>query len=576
MNSLWNIAWWLSEWLQKARVKLNQVSEILKKVPDILTFSFSWKKSANLPKISSINFKLYIWQIFEDWRWLYDEEFIIWAIKTYLERLNDWEELVIESASIVSWLINWLREEDSALTTDKQIKYLEEIIEKYFHKEKNKIKISKVEDTHIGLFKAIEENWLDWLKWWDNVKLTKDFSSLDIAKVLFQAAQENENFFNKLVSTIWEKKQKTVKHDKNDLKSYYALIEIAFRLTDFIKWISIHWWESRQREYDQIIIEILSWWFDHDTKLKAIKEFVLSNAKIPFFRTLNFNKAKYKKEKERQIKEKEFNIKSRIVTIPVALFVAWLIWWQIKSTWDNYEKEEEVKLETIRLKHEWNQALTEALKALKWDTSFRDTTDNRMWTTDEYKYNTPNKQANKIEELANRTALVFISRYWKWNNVNQNFIYWLLAQTMKDSIDYFKIHSSFSYWNWSPDFIRNVFIPTNRPILKAMWFQINTQLWIFEKYRNEVEDTAKISFDDSKKIYIKQFLVTPIWEFINGIWIPYKLWVIECWEIYHQIGNHVCNINDPPKKIIVAKYWGDESWSAYYWILASKELLWIN
>jgi len=325
MNSLLDTAWNILDEFQDRTDKLKNILKVLKKIPDILVYSESWKKLNNIPKINSKKFKLYIWQIFNNSLGLYDEDFIIWSIKSYLWKLEEWEKLIIESSSIVSWLVNNIREKDWALSPQDQIKYLNEIIEKYFPDQKDKIQIKRIEDTNGELLSEIAKNWLDSLQSDEEPKLDKNPSSLSLAKILYKATSKNNDFFVKIASTKWKKRQKWEKFDKANLENYYAIIEIAIRLKDYINGVTIQWWESRQREYDEIIFNILNWSYDYIQELKELKEFCQSTQKTPFS-SLTFSKDRYKKEVERQLQKNDFLRKARNIIWITSLTVSTILW----------------------------------------------------------------------------------------------------------------------------------------------------------------------------------------------------------------------------------------------------------
>nr|MDD3720590.1 hypothetical protein [Candidatus Gracilibacteria bacterium] len=523
MDILGNVAGKLSNNFQSTKEKLEQISNVLRKVPDILVFSFSGKKTNNLPKIKSDNFRLYIGQIFTDGRGLYDEEFLIGSIKTYLEKLEYGENLIIENSSIVSWIVNGLREDDNAISSNEQVVYLEQIINKYFPKQKSRIIISKIEDSHKELLSTIEKKGLEGLKSDENIGLNKNFTSLDIAKLLYKASQKNDNFFTRLVSTM--KKRKGVEYNKNDLESYYTLIEIAIRLTDFVKGISIQGGEARQSLYDHIIIDILNGNFDEITELKTIKNFCLYTAKIPFFRTLNFSKEKYKQEQERQEQEKIFKNKTNKIAIPTALLVTALIGGQIKSTYDDYTKEQ-------ALDERINAVLVEALKDKTIFTYFKP-----AWGA---KYETDKEKIHYLDETGWTLVKLFKSRYGEGDASDKELKLFFIGEMIE--LMSFPFYEDMTGEESYIKFIERVLqIPRVKRELISMGFNVDNNYLKYEKYKQAFSTTYNYSGNlnqTSKLDFASNTL-----EYIDSKGTIYQVEIHTCKTTWPSIPSNGCLIS---------------------------------
>lgn len=534
MNFLGNMTWNLSDKFQKTRDKLKQVSEVLKKVPGILVYKISWEKTDILPKINSTNFRLYIWQIFNNQLGLYDEEFIIWAIETYLNQLEKWEKLVIESSSIISWLVNWLREKEWALKQEEQEKYLQELIEKYFSKEKDKIQINRIENKHKELFDSIEKDWLEWLKSDNNIELDENSWSLDIAKLLYKASQKNHNFFVRLVSTVKGNKDKG---NQENLKNYYALVEIAIRITDYLNWIYIHGGEARQSLYDHIIFDILNWKYDKITELKYLQEFCLSKSNFSFS-SLNFSKDKYEKEQERQESEKDFWWKVRKVALQTSLAVSIALWSSVWSIQWYKNKQEQILDERI------NAVLIEALKN---DTIY--TFLKPGWWK---RYETAKDKMKYLDFTWDKLVKYFIARYWEWS-INKKelklFFIWEMIELKK-----FPFFEDSSWEKSYIEFIEKVLHnPRAKAELISKWFNVDNNYLKYELYKSAFQTTYNYKWE-----YKVDSGLINSWtiEYIDRRWNSYDIKLYKC-DIKPMIWTTNCipNLNIWDSYILAKKWW---------------------
>jgi len=515
MNSLLDTAWNILDEFQDRTDKLKNILKVLKKIPDILVYSESWKKLNNIPKINSKKFKLYIWQIFNNSLGLYDEDFIIWSIKSYLWKLEEWEKLIIESSSIVSWLVNNIREKDWALSPQDQIKYLNEIIEKYFPDQKDKIQIKRIEDTNGELLSEIAKNWLDSLQSDEEPKLDKNPSSLSLAKILYKATSKNNDFFVKIASTKWKKRQKWEKFDKANLENYYAIIEIAIRLKDYINGVTIQWWESRQREYDEIIFNILNWSYDYIQELKELKEFCQSTQKTPFS-SLTFSKDRYKKEVERQLQKNDFLRKARNIIWITSLTVSTILWtwvWTLHRYKQKQEQELDKKIETILLHSLKDKTIYTFLKPWFWTVEYK---------TDEAKKILLDMTWTKLSRL-------FIDRYWNWNsNISEKELKLFFILEMIE----LKQFPHYDDYDWEKPYIKFIEKVLQNPRAKAelilKWFNVDKDYFKYTSYKDAFERTYKNTWDfELNRDFINSWSET----YVDSKWNYHDIKKIRCYTI---------------------------------------------
>lgn len=147
------------------------------------------------------------------------------------------------------------------LPINEQIALLHKLIRKHFPKYSSRIDFIDVSTLHPKVFSLLQDNdSQDSITWLDTTAcptLPDTVNSTDILKYLYRCSKKYPKFFDDLQRT------KTTQHillsnqiwaHKSD---YYALVEVALRITDYLNGISIHGGMKRQEAFDGIIRNLL-------------------------------------------------------------------------------------------------------------------------------------------------------------------------------------------------------------------------------------------------------------------------------------------------------------------------------
>jgi hypothetical protein len=353
----------------------------------------------------------------------------------------------------------------------------------------------------------LEEKWLDSLGWSIvDLELWEDFNSQDIAKLLYWACKEDEKFFNKIKWT----RPEYIKENWWKKSKYYSLVEIAFRLTDYINWINIHGWERRQERYDIIIRWIINWDYNHILPIKKIHDFLQKKQNLWTFNSLHFSEKAFEKEQERKEKVK----KIRNLVWAVSLSVSMILWWI--TAWINIEKNKQEdefnnRKRILMSKVLENVSMTEYYWSLWYS----------MYETDEKKY-------ERINYLWEKLAKLFIIKYWEWNiNWEELQLFFISKMVELNSYNFGELN----YWDklylrLIDEILEN---PVNKTLLLSYWFEVDNYYWKYVDYKDIFLNTYKSDLD----IEVKESDVEKIWEYIDKEWNSHEIALYEYeWKKY--------------------------------------------
>jgi len=188
----------------------------------------------------------------------YSDELII-GIVHYLLTHHQLNTIEIVLGTPVSDQIN---KDPSKMTTNEQETYINTLIQRHFNK-KNSNKVHIVSLDKIG-YKTIIDNARQDIPTTEPEIESKE----DIYKYLWWLYQNNKSFAKDI--------QKTIPHtiEKNKDTNHYALIEIACRLGEYIDWITLQWWVTRQKKYDQTIINLLNTFYTNYGECKTLRAYI--------------------------------------------------------------------------------------------------------------------------------------------------------------------------------------------------------------------------------------------------------------------------------------------------------------
>lgn len=239
------------------------------------------------PRLTSSNHAFYIGKIFSDtvseriqramgWgtppEHIYSDAYIEAALQYMFSHLEEGEKAYFVVARSMSELFNGKQDVNRAMPLDEEIKQIERIAARKFKKGENHLEVIDIEKQpqHQELFQALRASVnpvtgeLDLEKTFSSTPAGElpscepdvpGASSLELAKLLYQAAKENtvlEKIFSKAVPANLKYSDEQPPRAK-----YYALVETAIRLSEILSGRFIHGGVDRQGIYDDVICKII-------------------------------------------------------------------------------------------------------------------------------------------------------------------------------------------------------------------------------------------------------------------------------------------------------------------------------
>lgn len=555
--SLWENFSWIWE-------NITNLGEKFRKIPWVISYYTNLKEQTinNIPELNESNFRFYVWRTLKSEKnQLYSQDFYVWAIENLLKNTSNNSIIHIEIWAELKNIINDDQVgESEKMSVSEQILYINNIIENNFSKNSDKIKVNDLSKSHSELFSYLKSSWVEVKS--KEITLEKDnINSLEIYKLLFNAVNEDEVLFKNVKATIpLRLRNESTKQKWINNWNYYWLVEIAIRLTDYIKWIHIQWWENRQRKYDKIISDILSWNYNYIPTIINIYDFIKQNNINYSFDSIYLDKRKYEKELQRESWLKK--IKNQIWAISLALSLAIWSWiWWVNYIQNRQEAALQSKIDAyiVELSTQMPEFIdfTDAFMRMVWWLKYDKLTFSR-WNS---------------EVLAKR----FLSIYWNWDEESFMKIQQMILESMKNAHDFFKIHTYLLPTNWYDDFLKDEFIKNKKWTLISMWYNIEKWLWDFNDYKDIIEKSAVLSDDDAKKIKFSDFSVYHKTRY-HSYYLEYEVWIVwYSWQSWDFLAKSYWQ--DMNSKFLVARrIWAsgiaiDDDFSIENWIRVSKELL---
>ena len=307
--------------------------EIVKSITYLVGASAKDTKD-KLPTLKGETSHIYMWKMNLEEEWIYNDDFIKWILEYYFYCTPKWGHVILELANTVSDVL-WENME-WFLNFEEQKQYITELVKDNFKKEQvQRLEIIDIETRHPALFAGLREykkviedeaklKWLskseyektpsfdklDFLETWKEAPLLppldQPFSSLDIAKYLYHLCKNNKVFFSKI---------RGIKPEKAKSK-YYAIIEIAIRMTDLLNGVSVQWWAMKQKHYDDVIREILNPYqpISQYPEIYQLRDFCNQRLWDNKLETIYIDTIKYKAYAKKINAEKQVNNKTRRIT----------------------------------------------------------------------------------------------------------------------------------------------------------------------------------------------------------------------------------------------------------------------
>ncbi len=193
---------------------------------------------------------------------LYTTEMMTWLISSLVPYLKHHSDRI----TIVLWtqMADALLDDASKqtmLSLEQQILLLHGLFKKNFPKHYQHIDLIDVSTLHPEVFDILQNNTSSTeiapLDQDECPTLPQVAHSQDILRYLYWCAQHCPRFFEDLQKTKTEQHREHTKETGPHTSDYYALVEVALRITDYLNWVRLHGGMKRQEVFDTIIRNLL-------------------------------------------------------------------------------------------------------------------------------------------------------------------------------------------------------------------------------------------------------------------------------------------------------------------------------
>jgi len=238
------------------------------------------KKTGENPALASGNHAFYIGKIIRratydkikkvlKWKSapdpIYNEDFIAGGLEYLFANAGPDEKVRVVVCPVLSEIFNGPKDAKLAMTTEEEIELIYKLAAKKFGKGRDRLEVVDLEKEplHRELFRVLraatdpDTGEFDPQMAFGEQCATEanvpgeNLNSLDIARCLYSAVKENENFAMRLKKGIPAKLK--AEGDGDLPTSFYSLTEIAIRLAEIINGRNIHGGSNRQAVYDEVI-----------------------------------------------------------------------------------------------------------------------------------------------------------------------------------------------------------------------------------------------------------------------------------------------------------------------------------
>lgn len=290
----------------------------------------------------------YIWKMFHNKKNIYSDDFLtvlIWYCGT---RLRPGTKLRIQLWPTLSEILNWKEDVEWAMSFEQQRSYILNLAKKINPRLASTIEIINIEDDHPELFSLLRMS-----EWTKNLSSTdvpdldpQNYSSLSIARYLYWVMSQSKPFYDRVYKTMPDEVRDRI--EKWEFPSswiHYGMIEISFRLYNFLRWESLQWWLKRQSVYDSLIRDILYWKLSakYYPELIDLQKFCLEIVGDRQFETLHIDNKECDKIAANQKKKRTLRSTVRAMTVVLAatLWVGWGVY--VKGVMDDKKIERNIE-----------------------------------------------------------------------------------------------------------------------------------------------------------------------------------------------------------------------------------------
>ncbi len=428
---------------------------------------------------------------------------------------------------------------------------------------------------HQELFSAVREKDIDALSTKTPLRHVASPKSVEIAQYLYGLTQKYPDVKKNLLSAMPEDLKGNL--PKDDPLHYYGMLEIACRLHDLARWVTMQWGMIRQKKFDEIMSYVLNLSEEEIPEIKELHRWLASN-KQPALSKWYFKNKAYKELVVKEDHEKNRKMKKKyIIAMVAASLGSVLIWW---TAVHEYMK----NVEKSKYKEKMGELLKQKLKYEKlWlgfhfimdDKTYNESPEKKVelvnYTTDRiYKYILKRYAIDPREEDALRGLIQ--NELLKKNRTNSNLKINDVNRDM-DQAGWFAYH-----------FIENELIPNNKIALEGIWMDTRPYSNLLKEQRLFENIIHK---KDSLTLIKDQYTLTdPLTHTLTRTWRATSvehLWTFIS-DSYDQEYDLVKVIIDQQgggimpgyhEELLVAKsiYSQDEMYSVDVWKSVAKELL---
>jgi hypothetical protein len=231
---------------------------------------------------------------------IYSEELIESSLSYLLEHLQPDSQAVVVVGQCLSEMINGPEDIAGALSADEEIELIKKIAKKKIPARHEQLQILKLDQTplHQDLFSSLKAhlepetgkcNVVEAL--FGNVPVWEKGipSSLQIAAILLQAAEESDDLAKRLRQTVPGRLRSTQDDEQVKSAQNYGMTEIAIRLAEILNGRNIHLGAERQAVYDDTIVELLKGQYGRFAKVKALRQLMELLESKSYFETVHID-----------------------------------------------------------------------------------------------------------------------------------------------------------------------------------------------------------------------------------------------------------------------------------------------
>lgn len=407
---------------------------------------------------------------------IYSKTYTQWLLAYGLKNLPKDQNMRVVIVGKLREILN--QDLNENIQTETQVQQLNSTIQRDFPDQQARINIEYIQDKHPELFELLEKQWIQWLRERTLPDLDKNnFSSMDIATYLVHAVQKDTKLFKKFYRTMPKPRRQDNQMQWNKDHEYYAIIEIAIRITDYLGGTTHQVWPKRQIMFDErlhLVIKESS----KNNIIQQLQKFIHSIQKEDIYTGIYIDPKKIQENKKEKKNATIKALRNTLIGVMTGSVLVGGFWYN-----DVIEKkeQEELKVELQeKIKHlkistglTLDNIGTNPISDLHYVESFVMQYHKSLVDLIKNRYN----NGSHIDEMTEIRLLEYISQQSFWDERNRD----ITQQT-----------------NEKVNFIDHVFIPENRLFLKKTWIS-TTPYPELQKHKDIIENMQ--SYNGKKIVF---------------------------------------------------------------------------